>query len=369
MKEKAGFIRLCRSVLLLVTVFLAVPVIAQPPQARIHFIEAEYDFGTFKEETGPRTHMFAFENRGKAPLILQAVYASCGCTTPQWTQKPVAPGGQGVIRVSYNPEGRPGPFRKAITVSTNGDPARTVLTIKGVVEPRPKTLAEQFPRKVGPIRVRSNHLNFSTLRQNEVVTDTLAFVSDTDKPVSLSFRNTPEHLKVRVEPSRPEPGEKGNIIVTYDARKVNSYGFVIHRLYLEVDGRSDYRNSIGVTATIEEDFSGLSPEELATAPVASFNTLNHDFGAMREGDREEFSFVLHNEGKRDLIIREVKASCGCTVVTPARKLVPAGESAALKVVFDTSGKFGRQNKAITVITNDPHKPTSILRVAATVRTR
>jgi hypothetical protein len=335
-------------------------------QAKVVFDQVEHDFGAFKEEGGLQTYSFTFVNEGNTPLILNNVMASCGCTTPEWTQKPVAPGERGFIKVSYNPQGRPGPFHKTITVSTNADNSQTILRIEGVVQPRPKTVAELYPRQIGPVRARSNHVNFSTIRQNEVLSDTLEIVNDSSSTVHLSFRTPPPHLKVRVEPSALKPNEKGHIIITYDASKVNSFGFVIHRVYMEVDGKSDYRNSIGVTATIEEDFSSLTPEELAKAPSISFNTMSHDFGDIKQGDRVEYDFIIQNKGKRDLIVRDVKTSCGCTVVSPAKKIISPNERVPVKVIFDSAGKRGRQNKAITVITNDPKKPTSILRVSANV---
>jgi len=335
-------------------------------QAKVVFDGVEHDFGTFKEEGGLQTHTFTFVNRGNTPLILNNVMASCGCTTPEWTQKPVAPGEKGFIKVSYNPKDRPGPFHKTITVSTNADNAQTILRIEGVVEPRPKTLSELYPRQIGPVRARSNHVNFSTIRQNEVLSDTLEIVNDSGSTVHLSFRTPPPHLKVRVEPAALKPNEKGNIIITYDASRINSFGFVIHRIYMDVDGKSDYNNSIGVTATIEEDFSSLTPEELTTAPSISFNTMSHDFGNLKQGDRVEYEFIIQNRGKRDLIIRDVKTQCGCTVVSPAKKVISPNESVPVKVIFNSTGKRGRQNKTITVITNDPRRPTNILRISGNV---
>lgn len=335
-------------------------------QAKIVFNKLEHDFGTFKEGDGVKSCTFSFENEGSTPLILNRVMASCGCTTPEWTQKPVAPGERGFVKVSYNPEGRPGSFQKTIHVSTNAGDAQTVLRIRGVVEPRPKTMAELYPRQIGPVRARSNHVNFATIRQNEVLTDTLEIVNDSGEPVRLGFRTPPAHLAVRVEPSVLKSHGKGKIIITYNARKLESFGFVIHRIYLDSNGTSDYKNSIGVTATIEEDFSSLTPAELASAPVISLNTMSHDFGDIREGERPKYTFMIQNKGKRDLIIRDVKTSCGCTVVSPAKRMVSANESVEVQVVFDSTGRKGRQNKAITVITNDPKRPTSILRVSANV---
>lgn len=341
---------------------------AQSSQAKIVFQEAEHDFGTFKEEDGSQKVDFKFVNNGATPLILNDVKASCGCTTPEWTKKPIAPGQSGFIRVSYNPKNRPGPFNKSITVSSNGVTPRTILRIKGNVVQREKTVAELYPREIGPVRARTNHIAFVKIKENEVLTDSLEIVNDSDAPVSLDFKTPPENISVKVVPSTLKPHEKGNVVVTFDATKVNTYGFVMNRIYLNVDGKADYRNSIGISATVEEDFSSLSEAELASAPVASFSEETHDFGEINEGDKVECVFTLKNTGKRDLIIRNVKTSCGCTAVSPEKKIISANETVPLKVVFNSRGKRGRQNKAITVITNDPKNPTTILRISTNVKT-
>lgn len=103
------------------------------------FAEKSFDFGTVKEEAGKITHEFTFTNTGNAPLVIQQVTASCGCTTPSWTKEPVAPGAKGVITVTYSAAGRPGAFQKTITVTNNSAENPIALTIKGQVTPRATT--------------------------------------------------------------------------------------------------------------------------------------------------------------------------------------------------------------------------------------
>ncbi|MDP3435457.1 MAG: DUF1573 domain-containing protein, partial [Bacteroidota bacterium] len=62
--------------------------------------------------------------------------------------------------------------------------------------------------------------------------------------------------------------------------------------------------------TLEEDFSKMTPAELATAPVVKYDSESFDFGDIKPGTKVEHRFNLKNEGKRDLLIRDVKSSCG-----------------------------------------------------------
>ena len=335
-------------------------------QPKIAFDKTDHNFGSFKEAAGVQTTTFDFTNKGNSPLIINSVNASCGCTTPEWTRQPVAPGARGMIKVSYNPANRPGAFAKTVSVMTNAENSNVVLTISGKVEEKEKTIAELYPREIGSLRAKQNHISFPTIRNNEVRSESLELVNDTDKPVSVGFKTVPSHIKVTIEPATIPAKGKGIMTMAYDAKAANTFGFVSHRIYLSLDGSSDYKNSIGVSATIEEDFSALSAEELAAAPVAFFNTLSYDFGDIKQGDKKEFTFELVNKGKRDLLIRNVRSSCGCTAVSPSKNVIAPGETAPVKVVFDSTGKKGRQSKTVTVITNDPKNSTSTLRISTNI---
>jgi hypothetical protein len=101
----------------------------------ISFADSLHDFGTINE--GEKvSYTFKYTNTGENPLILDDVRASCGCTLPEWTKDELAPGEEGLIKVQYNSEGRPGEFKKTITVIANTQSEVTLLTIKGNVNPK-----------------------------------------------------------------------------------------------------------------------------------------------------------------------------------------------------------------------------------------
>lgn len=335
---------------------------------KIDFEKTTHDYGSFKESDGVQTTTFKFTNTGTVPLVLSNVRASCGCTTPKWTRQPVPPQGTGEIQVSYNPKNRPGTFTKSVTVVSNASTPTKILKIKGTVAPREKTLAEKYPRKIGALRVKSQHISFAQIKQQDVKDKTMELINDTDQPIEVGFRRIPGHLKAEVTPSTIPAKGKGTLKVTYDAKAANTYGYSSHRIYLSLNGSNDYKSSIGVSATIQEDFSHLSPEQLAAAPVAIFDAKSYDFGAMKQGEKKTHTFTLTNNGKTDLHIRRVRTSCGCTAVAPSKKIIPAGDTAPIKVTFDSRGKRGRQSKSVTVITNDPKNPTTTLRISSNIST-
>jgi hypothetical protein len=95
------------------------------------FDSQSFDFGKIKQGT-PVTHEFKFTNNGGVPLIITNVQASCGCTTPDWSRDPIAPGGQGFIKATYSAASA-GNFNKSVTVTANVDGGMVQLLIKGEV--------------------------------------------------------------------------------------------------------------------------------------------------------------------------------------------------------------------------------------------
>jgi len=100
--------------------------------AGIEFSEYEHDFG--KIVSGEKVAViFTFRNTGKAPLIINSVSTSCGCTVSKYSTKPVAPGETGTIEVVFDSSGYNGAQRKTITVRSNASRQYVLLQIRAEV--------------------------------------------------------------------------------------------------------------------------------------------------------------------------------------------------------------------------------------------
>ena len=122
------------AVILLAVVSIA-PVYAKET-ARIKFEKTTWDFGNIREDGGKVSCEFEFVNEGDAPLEITDARAQCGCTRPEYPKGEIAPGEKGVIKVTYNPLGRPGGFTKVVTVRCTGNPGKVNLKIRGTVIPK-----------------------------------------------------------------------------------------------------------------------------------------------------------------------------------------------------------------------------------------
>lgn len=93
-----------------------------------------HDFGNVKEGV-ENTTTFIVTNTGDKPLIIQDVAASCGCTTPQKPEKPIAPGKSDKITVTF--KAKPDQLNeqiKNVTVTANTTPQVEKLEIRAFVK-------------------------------------------------------------------------------------------------------------------------------------------------------------------------------------------------------------------------------------------
>lgn len=92
-------------------------------------------------------------------------------------------------------------------------------------------------------------------------------------------------------------------------------------------------------------------------PVFQFETMDHDFGTINEGDIVEYTYKFKNTGDAPLIIQGAQGSCGCTVPNWTKEPIPAGGSGVVTAKFDSHGKQNIQNKTVTVTSNTWPKQT------------
>jgi len=341
---------------------------AQYAQTKMKVSETEHDFGKFKEEAGRQTFDFIVTNTGTDPLVIQNVVASCGCTTPEWTKQPIPAGGSGKVTAIYDPKDRPGIFNKTLSVYSNSKPEVVVLVIKGEVIPREKTVEELFTFQVGAIRFESNHMAFTNVKKTEKKIRVMQLINTSDAPVKIAFPGLPAHLELKANPETLKPGQKGLVEGTYDGTKNAGWGNVNDMVRISLNGVTQENLYYYVSANLVEDFSSLSKADLENAPVFKVASTTFDLGKIKGNTQNEVEFKFTNAGKNDLVLRYVRASCGCTAVQQGNQGVgiKAGESSSIKATFNSGSYKGKVTKAIYVYTNDPKNSEVVLMLNADV---
>jgi hypothetical protein len=110
--------------------------------------------------------------------------------------------------------------------------------------------------------------------------------------------------------------------------------------------------------------SDVKAQQVGGAQI-SFEKEVHDYGTVKQGGNGECEFKFTNTGTEPLVISDAKGSCGCTVPEWPKTPIKPGESASVKVKYDTK-RVGPINKTVTVTSNSVTDPTKQIRIKGTV---
>ena len=123
-----------------------------------------------------------------------------------------------------------------------------------------------------------------------------------------------------------------------------------------------------LTAALCIPAAGLcdTPAPAPAQPQAEVSPMSVDFGTVDEGVKSKATFTIKNAGKADLMILDVRPTCGCTVANLSSKQVAPGASATLDAVYDSHNASGAVHRYINVRTNDPKMESFSLGIIANV---
>ena len=87
-------------------------------------------------------------------------------------------------------------------------------------------------------------------------------------------------------------------------------------------------------------------------PKIVFASTEHNFGKVAAGAKKTCSFDFINDGKKDLVIEKIHASCGCTTTMAQNTTLKPGQASEIEVTYKASSS-GKSKKRVMVYTNDP----------------
>lgn len=350
---------------LLIMLGFAVAYAQQPTPAAtpaIKFDETTFDFGKLKRGD-PAEHTYTFTNTSSAPVSLSYVKASCGCTTPSWTREEVAPGKTGSIEVKYNSY-RTGRFTKSITVKYDSTAKPVVLYIKGEVESPPPSDDEIYLVSQGGLSFEKVVFSLGTINSDEPREMEFRVKNVSPKPITFSGTYEKEaYLTVNPGQTTLNPGEKSAISVMFDGSSFQKNQAFNTKVVLLTDDQLGERKELTISGRLNKVFS---EDELAGMPKIEFDMTEFKGQSVIEGEKLTVKYTFKNTGGTDLIIEDVRASCGCTATSPKDKIIAPGGSSEISATFDSRGRMGKQRKTITVRTNDPVNGSILLRLEADV---
>jgi hypothetical protein len=106
-------------------------------------------------------------------------------------------------------------------------------------------------------------------------------------------------------------------------------------------------------------------------PVIALSETSYNFGSIGLKDVVTREFVIANKGQAPLTISRAYTTCGCTTVEITASVIPPGQVALAKLVFDagfheSGGHTVR--RGLIIENNDPRNPQVEIWTQASVRT-
>jgi len=333
---------------------------------KLGFDKTEHHFQTIKETDGEIKCVFSYENKSKSPVVVVTVENTnrSAVRIAAKNNDTLQPKGKGEVSVILNPRNLSGIFEHTITVKTveDGKNHNYLLKIKANIEPRQRTKQEIYGMKEGNLRYKTNSKHGYKLTPNTILIDTFFFYNEWEETMTFSTGNLPAAIEIVYLTPKTAPLEEGILVFRYKAEVKKDWGYVYDRLTMHTNDSERPEKAFYISGDIYDDFDSWTPQQKANAPKVSFDNVDYQFGTRTEGEEVTYDFIITNTGKNTLYIRKLKQSCGCTAVKPEKEELKTGESTAIKAIFRTNGKTGKQMKTIDVITNDPENPKITLKI-------
>ncbi len=351
------------SLLLWVALIATIQLYAQPA---ITFDSTTHDYGNIAEEDGLVSCQMSFTNTGNEALLILYADASCGCTTPMFPKAPIAAGDTSSVTITYNATGRPGAFSKKIHLYTNTPETKTELTIKGRVIPDGNASINQYyPYTIGNLRLRSLHIPYFSIASGQIKSEVIEIYNKGEQSITPTIAAVPKHLTVSFAPTSIPPQQRGEMVVTYDGRKLSDWGMQRDSFLLKTGTES---HPITLMAELGENFSDLTPQELAKAPRIHLNRGLVRFGNIELGQTAVQTVTITNGGESDLVIRKIDQTTPQIVATTAQvKIAPKGSTTLTIQINSQKLPPKKIDQRIHIITNDPKSPTSVVRILGEVK--
>lgn len=353
--------------LIITVLFLAAPFTctAQTVRQAIEFSKTAHNFGRFSVKSGAKTCTFEYKNTSDKPVVINNILSSCGCTTPEWSKKPIMPGQSGSVKVTFLNDQGPYPFDKSLTVYTSAATKPIMLRITGVPYDSEKTVKDQFPIRIGSLGIRNNTLKMGQLEQGESGTKRVAVANLSNKPVSIKFTDISPGLSLKAEPETIPANGMGEIIYTVNTRAATHWGSTIYKAFVISNG-AKASTPLQVESMIIDNFSNLSKEEVNNSPMVIAKNSSYNFGTVAKGTKVNAVFNLRNTGYRELKIYKIDDNNGKLNIT-APSTVKAGAEFNITVPVNTSAYSGEQVFTITLVTNSPNRPLVNLFITGTIQ--
>ncbi|MCA9771640.1 MAG: DUF1573 domain-containing protein [Myxococcales bacterium] len=251
------------------------PEAPRPVGGRIVFDVRDHDFGQI-HQGDLLSFDFPYRNAGDAPLKVDRVAASCGCTAATSTATSLGPGGQGAVKTTMRTKGMRGRVSKTVTVYSNDAES-------------PRTLLHLLATVVADVELQPRFINFGHVRAGQGPTDRVEIQVAKDRKIQiLDVESSSPHFAARLEES------DGRRFIVVSLSPDTPVGALNERVTVYTSSKQDRAVSLSVQAIIQ----GL----VAVTPVSV------SFGAIPSGEYRTRTVRLQHADGRAFQVTGVSAT-------------------------------------------------------------
>jgi uncharacterized cupredoxin-like copper-binding protein len=202
--------------------------------------------------------------------------------------------------------------------------------------------------------------DFGAVKPGDKVKYTFVFKNTGKNPLLItSAKGSCGCIIASYPPDPIRPGKKGVIEVEFDSK--GKTGLQTKTVTINAN---TYPNPTRLTIKADVSYYNTTKESYNSAneipkTYIQFEEMEHDFGAVKPGDKVKYTFVFKNTGKNPLLITSAKGSCGCIIASYPPDPIRPGKKGVIEVEFDSKGKTGLQTKTVTVNANTYPNPTRL----------
>jgi hypothetical protein len=98
---------------------------------------------------------------------------------------------------------------------------------------------------------------------------------------------------------------------------------------------------------------------MLSQPKMEVKNPKHNFGYVKRGALVSHKFEIENTGNSPLVISNAEVACSCTIVDFPKNPVIPGHKEIITVNFNTTSVWGRQDRLVYIVSNDPHSPSKL----------
>ncbi len=337
-------------------------------QARISINEEVYDFGVIPRSK-PVTREFIVTNTGNQPLVISNVTTSCACTVAGWTKEPIAPGGTGFVRSTFDAKAM-GRFQKSVNIYSNATEHVKYITVKGEVALGVINYKKDLPFEIGTIRLDKRYIEFSPANRGDIPTAVIQLANTSDKSIEVTLMHLPPYLKAEAKPAILSHGRKGKIILTLNTNKLTDFGLTQTSVYLArySGDKVSSENEIDISAILLPGFTGMTPLQLGKAPQIKLSSKDLDMGVVTSKGKAAQTIIITNTGKSRLEIKKLQVFNSAVSVSLRKKSIEPGQSTKLKVELSAKWlKRTKGEKKVLMITNDPSNPLVMINLKVKIK--